>query len=173
VFKVPFPALAIFAIAWSVCGATPTKSAKKHHRATTAAHAPARKGTKPTAAATTARGKTATGKTTKTAAHRKGKSAGHPSRSHQQAPSPERYKEIQQALASKGFYQGEPSGEWGPDSIDSLKRFQTAQNLTPDGRIGSLSLIALGLGPKRLTAKSDTPPAQQATPPAAPAAPPQ
>lgn len=157
-FKVSLPALAIFAIAWSACGATPTKSSKRHHRSTTAAHAP---------------GKTTTGKTTKTAAHRKGKAARRPSRSYQQAPSPERYKEIQQALASKGYFQGEPTGEWGPDSVDALKRFQSAQNLTPDGRIGSLSLIALGLGPKHLTAKSEAVPPQQGTPAPAPPAPPQ
>jgi hypothetical protein len=30
-----------------------------------------------------------------------------------------------------------------------LKRFQREQNLPDDGKIGSLSLIALGLGPKR------------------------
>ena len=69
---------------------------------------------------------------------------------------PERYKEIQQALASKGYLQGESTGEWGPDSVDALKRFQTDQSLMADGKIGSLSLIALGLGPKRLTAKSDS-----------------
>lgn len=70
-------------------------------------------------------------------------------------PVPERYKEIQQALASKGYYQGEISGQWGPDSIDSLKRFQAEQNLTADGKLNSLSLIALGLGPKRtLTAQA-------------------
>jgi peptidoglycan hydrolase-like protein with peptidoglycan-binding domain len=167
VFKALLPALAIFAVAWSACGATPAKSAKKHHRAATAAHAPAKKGAKPATAK--AAGKSAAGKTTKTAALRKGKSARHPSRSRQQAPSPERYKEIQQALASKGFFQGEPTGEWGPDSVDSLKRFQTAQSLTPDGRIGSLSLIALGLGPKRLTAKSDsTPPPAGTLPTPAP-----
>jgi hypothetical protein len=33
--------------------------------------------------------------------------------------------------------------------VDALKRFQREQNLTEDGKIGSLSLIALGLGPKR------------------------
>jgi hypothetical protein len=30
-----------------------------------------------------------------------------------------------------------------------LRRFQREQNLGDDGKIGSLSLIALGLGPKR------------------------
>jgi peptidoglycan hydrolase-like protein with peptidoglycan-binding domain len=152
VFKAFLSAVAMFAVAWSTCGATPTKSAKKHHRATTAvSHKPAKPAKKGVSA---------------TAAHRKGKSSRHPSRSYQQAPSPDRYKEIQQALASKGFYQGEPTGEWGPDSVDALKRFQTAQSLTPDGRIGSLSLIALGLGPKRLTAKSDSTPPPAVTPPA-------
>lgn len=75
-------------------------------------------------------------------------------RSSQQAPTPERYKEIQQALAAKGYLHGEASGTWDADSADALKRFQADQNLTPDGKINSLSLIALGLGPKRLTAQS-------------------
>jgi hypothetical protein len=103
----------------------------------------------------------------KTTARRKGKVARTPARSYQQAPTQDRYKEIQQALTSKGYFKGEPSGEWGPDSSDALKRFQTDQNLMPDGKISSLSLIALGLGPKRLTAKSEATPAPQTPPPAA------
>ncbi len=159
--------MAIFAIAWSAWGATPTTSAKRHHRATTAAHASSKKVAKQGTAAATSSSKPATGKTAKASAHRKGKSSQHPSHAYQQAPSPDRYKEIQQALVSKGYLQGEPTGVWGSDSVDALKRFQSAQNLTPDGRIGSLSLIALGLGPRRLTAKSDAPPPQQQAPPAA------
>jgi hypothetical protein len=89
---------------------------------------------------------------------------------YQTTPTPERYREIQQALASKGYFHGEPNGEWGADSIDALKRFQADQSLMPDGKISSLSLIALGLGPKRLTAsKSDAVPA--AVPQAAPQTP--
>ena len=68
---------------------------------------------------------------------------------HAQQPSPERYKEIQQALVAKGYFQGEPDGNWGPASVDALKHFQHDQNLMEDGKIASLSLIALGLGPKR------------------------
>jgi peptidoglycan hydrolase-like protein with peptidoglycan-binding domain len=64
-------------------------------------------------------------------------------------PSPERLKEIQQALASRGYFNNEPDGTWGPASIEALRRFQHDQNLVEDGKIGSLSLIALGLGPKR------------------------
>jgi len=67
----------------------------------------------------------------------------------QQQPTTERYKEIQQALSERGYFSGSPDGTWGPESIDSLKRFQRDQSLTEDGKIGSLSLIALGLGPKR------------------------
>jgi peptidoglycan hydrolase-like protein with peptidoglycan-binding domain len=66
-----------------------------------------------------------------------------------QQPSPERLREIQQALAAKGYFNNEPDGNWGPASVDALKRFQHDQNLIEDGKIGSLSLIALGLGPKR------------------------
>jgi hypothetical protein len=66
-----------------------------------------------------------------------------------QQPSQERYKEIQQALASRGYFKSEPDGTWGPASIEALKRIQHEQNLVEDGKIGSLSLIALGLGPKR------------------------
>jgi peptidoglycan hydrolase-like protein with peptidoglycan-binding domain len=75
-------------------------------------------------------------------------------RSSQQAPTPDRYKEIQQALADKGYFKGSVDGKWGSDSTDALKKFQSDQSLDPDGKIGSLSLIALGLGPKRLSAQS-------------------
>ena len=78
-------------------------------------------------------------------------------RSSQQTPTPERYKEIQQALASKGQFHGEPNGQWGAESEDALKRFQAEQNLTPTGKLNSMSLIALGLGPKRLAATSPKP----------------
>jgi peptidoglycan hydrolase-like protein with peptidoglycan-binding domain len=69
-------------------------------------------------------------------------------RTNQQHPTSDRYKEIQQALAAKGYFSGPVDGNWGQDSMDALKRFQHDQNLTEDGKIGSLSLIALGLGPK-------------------------
>jgi peptidoglycan hydrolase-like protein with peptidoglycan-binding domain len=78
------------------------------------------------------------------------------------APTPERYKEIQQALTDRGHYTGPVNGIWGPESVAALKSFQQEQNLTPDGKLGALSLIALGLGPKRepasdLSAKPETP----------------
>ena len=70
-------------------------------------------------------------------------------RSTQKEPVPERYQEIQQSLADKGYFAGPVNGTWGPDSVEALKRFQRDQNIGDDGKLGSLSLIALGLGPKR------------------------
>ena len=70
-------------------------------------------------------------------------------RNRQLTPTPERYKEIQQALVAKGYLNPEDaSGAWNQASTDGLKKFQMAQNLDPSGKINSLSLIALGLGPK-------------------------
>jgi Putative peptidoglycan binding domain len=177
VLKAFLTGLAIFAMAWAAFGETPpAKSHKRHHSTSSTARTRAKKNARATATRTTpgksTKAKPTGARTTKAAARRKGKSR-RTSRSYQQAPSPERYKEIQQALASKGFLEGEPTGEWGPDSVEALKRFQTGQNLTPDGKINSLSLIALGLGPKRLTAKSDSASPQPGTPAPPPPAPPQ
>ena len=73
------------------------------------------------------------------------RSAWHPG---QTAPTPERYKEIQEALAKKGYLHVEASGVWNQDSADALRRFQQDQNLQASGKLDSLSIIALGLGPK-------------------------
>ena len=73
-------------------------------------------------------------------------------RSTQRTPTPDRYRDIQQALATKGYLQtGSPSGVWDNSSVEALKKFQQDQNLEPSGKIDSLSLIALGLGPRRDT----------------------
>jgi hypothetical protein len=70
-------------------------------------------------------------------------------RNRQLTPSPDRYKEIQNALVAKGYLQPEDaSGSWNTASVDAMKKFQSAQNLDSSGKINSLSLIALGLGPK-------------------------
>lgn len=72
-----------------------------------------------------------------------------PARYRQSEPTAERYITIQQALAEKGYYTGPLDGKWNPSCVDALKKFQQDQNLGPDGKLGALSLIALGLGPKR------------------------
>jgi peptidoglycan hydrolase-like protein with peptidoglycan-binding domain len=96
---------------------------------------------------TASSGKKTTGKSTQSGG--KSKSTARRSPPRQTAPTAERYKEIQQALADKGFYTGPVNGEWGPESVAALKNFQEANNIAADGKLGSLSLIALGLGPKR------------------------
>lgn len=70
-------------------------------------------------------------------------------RNRQLTPTPARYKEIQQALASKGYLPPEQAnGTWNDSSTVALRKFQADQNLDGNGKINSLSLIALGLGPK-------------------------
>ena len=70
-------------------------------------------------------------------------------RNRQLQPTQERYKEIQQALLAKGYLQPEQAkGVWDQNSVGALKQFQATQNIDASGKINSLSLIALGLGPK-------------------------
>ena len=70
-----------------------------------------------------------------------------PRPSYQLHPDPERYQQIQQALADRGYFKGQVNGQWGDDSVDALKRFQTDQKLPDDGKISAPALIGLGLGP--------------------------
>jgi len=86
----------------------------------------------------------------------------------QMAPTPERYKEIQQALVDKGYLKSEPSGVWDADSADAMTRFQNDRKLPVTGKLTAASLIALGLGPKRAAAASPAAPIQgESAPPAA------
>ena len=141
--------------ALAVLAATPAKKtkpagAKKTAKKASTAKTSASKGT--TAAKNTA-GKKAT-------AAKKSSSAKQSSRyrrSTQRAPEPDRYKEIQQSLADRGYYSGTVNGAWGPDSVDALKRFQRDQNIDDDGKLGALSLIALGLGPRRGVSAAEKP----------------
>lgn len=92
-------------------------------------------------------------------------------RNRQLAPTPDRYKQIQTALAAKGYLKPEDAnGSWNQASVDGLKRFQSEQNIESTGKINSLSLIVLGLGPKHeapaAPAKAPPDPGQQ--PPANP-----
>jgi hypothetical protein len=136
--------LALCAGAWLANSATPNPTTPTKKKI-----AKKRSATAKTAAKSTSRSRVVAGK----------KTAKRPSPPRQLAPTKERYQQIQQALAGKGYYTGETSGVWGQDSMDALKRFQADQNLTPDGKLTSLSLIALGLGPKRLSAQSPAQPA--------------
>ena len=99
---------------------------------------------------------------------RRGRSA--PAPSYQLHPDPERYQQIQQALADKGYFKGQVNGQWGDDSVDALKRFQADQKLEADGKINALSLRGLGLGPRH-DGSSSTASAPSAQAPSLPPAP--
>jgi peptidoglycan hydrolase-like protein with peptidoglycan-binding domain len=64
------------------------------------------------------------------------------------APTSDRYREIQAALVQRGYLKKDPNGVWDAESADALRRFQQDQSLEASGKLNSLSLIALGLGPK-------------------------
>jgi hypothetical protein len=102
-----------------------------------------------------------------TAANRK-KTSAKPAvtwRNRQLQPTPERYKEIQQALLAKGYLQPEQAtGVWDQNSAGALKQFQATQNIDASGKINSLSLIALGLGPKHEDTLPKPQPAAQPDP---------
>ena len=70
-------------------------------------------------------------------------------RTRQTSPTADRYREIQEALVARGYLSAEDAtGAWGPESANALKKFQAEQTLDSTGKIDSLSLIALGLGPR-------------------------
>src|ERR1017187_9745891 len=131
---------AMIALAWSAGGTAAvqqTTPAKKTAAKKKAASASSRKPGAPTRSASS-RGKKTTGK------------RGVTWRNRQMSPTPDRYREIQGALASKGYLKPEDAtGTWNQTSADAMKKFQAEQNLDSNGKINSLSLIALGLGPHR------------------------
>jgi peptidoglycan hydrolase-like protein with peptidoglycan-binding domain len=121
-----------------------------------------------TAKSTAAKSKSKTS-SAKTASKRvKGKAVKTPPaatwRTRQQAPTPDRYKEIQQALVDKGYLKGEPTGVWDADSASAMQRFQQDQKLTPTGKINAPSLIGLGLGAKSAGAPEAAPINRDAAP---------
>jgi peptidoglycan hydrolase-like protein with peptidoglycan-binding domain len=85
----------------------------------------------------------------------------------QQTPDQARVREIQHALAARG-YNVDVTGSWGPQSAEALKKFQEDQNinnLSGRGKLDSLTLIALGLGPNRPPAVEGMPRADSAKAP--------
>ncbi len=64
----------------------------------------------------------------------------------QMAPTPERVNDIQSALARSGYYKGDATGKFDPDTVDALQRFQSANGLDTTGKLDALTLQKLGLG---------------------------
>jgi peptidoglycan hydrolase-like protein with peptidoglycan-binding domain len=64
----------------------------------------------------------------------------------QMAPTSDRIREIQTALAASDAYKGEPTGKWDAASVDAMKHFQQVNGLNPTGKLDAHSLQKLGLG---------------------------
>jgi peptidoglycan hydrolase-like protein with peptidoglycan-binding domain len=77
----------------------------------------------------------------------------------QEAPTPERINEIQEALASKGAFTGTPTGKWDDSTVDAMKKFQSSHGLDPTGKLDALTLQKLGLGSQTAGLAAPTPPA--------------
>jgi hypothetical protein len=144
---------AMIVLAWSADGAVaPQKKAVAKKKAAKKKVPPSKPGTASSRKPGTAT-KSASSRGKKTTAKR-----GVTWRNRQLSPSPDRYREIQGALAAKGFLKPEDAtGTWNQTSSDALKKFQAEQNLESSGKIDSLSLIALGLGPHRDPAPQQPP----------------
>lgn len=143
--------LILVAFAITACAAAPPKKAKK------ASSTGATNSTKNVRTASSRTGKAKPGNIStakvKYVRNRHGKlvrvaARSAPAPTYQLHPDPERYQQIQQALADRGYFKGQVNGQWGDDSIDALTRFQTDQKLDNDGHLSALTLAALGLGPK-------------------------
>lgn len=65
---------------------------------------------------------------------------------------PGRVEEIQKALASAGYLQGEPSGTWDDATRAAMRRYQTNNGFPATGLPEAKSLMKLGLGPHPLPA---------------------
>ena len=141
-------AMAMAALAWGggpvTIPANKKAPSKKSGAAAIVKKAPAKSANAKLAAA-----RKPVGGTTAAAARRSKKAAPTTTwRNRQTAPTADRYREIQDALVSKGYLPSEEAtGTWSQSSADALKKFQAEQTLESTGKIDSLSLIALGLGP--------------------------
>ena len=153
-------------LAWAVLGLSlggAQAAKKKTARKTTASSKSSKKTPAKKSPASSKSGKKATSSKSgkKAASSKRGKKGAVRTtwRNRQLAPTPERYKQIQDALAAKGYLPPEEAnGAWGQGSVDALKRFQADQRIDATGKINSLSLIALGLGPRRDPAPASKPP---------------
>jgi len=146
-------------------GSGVTKSTATHKPGSTSHRTSAGAGTGPGTGSSTA-GKTASARSSAARRGKKGTATAgrRPAttwRNRQLAPTPDRYKEIQSALAAKGYLKPEEAtGTWGASSASALKRFQADQNLDASGKLTAMSLIALGLGPKHETVMAKPPDAR-------------
>jgi peptidoglycan hydrolase-like protein with peptidoglycan-binding domain len=83
----------------------------------------------------------------------------------QNAPTPERISEIQQALAKDGAFAGNPNGKWDASTIQAMRKFQESHGLNPTGKLDALTLQKLGLGSKTAGVAAPIPTASSSSTP--------
>lgn len=64
----------------------------------------------------------------------------------QMAPTPDRVREIQEALQKDGSYEGDPTGKWDDATTEAMKKYQDKNGFPVTGKIDALSLNKMGLG---------------------------
>jgi len=123
-------------------------TAAKSGAARSTAAVPSAHATPRPASPSAAKSQPATSRTTRSRSKSPARPAPVTRRYRQAQPTPDRYREIQEALASKGYLKSEPSGVWDASSVEAMKQFQTEKNLAATGKITAPALIELGLGPR-------------------------
>src|ERR1017187_9087301 len=66
----------------------------------------------------------------------------------QTQPDTDRSREIQSALKTQGYLNGEPSGKWDAATSAAFAKYQQDHGVRATGKPDARSLINLGLGPK-------------------------
>ena len=85
----------------------------------------------------------------------------------QNAPTPDRIRDIQSALNREGALNGQPTGKWDDATVDAMRKFQESHGLSPTGKIDALTLNKLGLGSETAGKGAPIPSASSTAPPAA------
>lgn len=83
-----------------------------------------------------------------------------------QALSPQEVQMVQQRLRQFGVYSGSIDGQWGPDSVIALQRFQQQHGIQPTGQLNEGTVASLGLNLGMLVGGPPAPVTALAPPPA-------
>ena len=59
--------------------------------------------------------------------------------------SQQQVRKTQQLLRSEGYHPGRPDGIMGPQTVNALRRYQSANGLTITGKVGKVTLDSLGV----------------------------
>ena len=149
----------------AVCSASPHRQTSSTTSSSASSSSAAK--TKTTRTAKSHSSTSTTPATRRTSAHRRRSTRSAKFVPRQKAPTADRISEIQSALGRGGYYQGEPTGKWDPDTIAAMQKFQSANGIDPSGKIDAPSLQKLGLGSDIAGVAAPKPITPGSTPPSA------